>query len=282
MSALRLSFETFPPKHAEGHQKFLDMVSMFQNYNPVFQSMTYGAGASDRSRSEDLIPKGVDAIGGQYFVPHLAGGGQSKDRIKKLTESWNDLGVRHIVALRGDASSNEGDINCAIELVKTIKSVADFDVSVAGYPEKHPLSVSVDAELDHLKAKVDAGANRVITQFFFDPDVFLRYRDNCVKKGIDAEIIPGILPIGSLAQVSRFAAQCEATIPTKIIERFTGLDDQPEARAAVSVTTVVELIEQLQREGVEDFHLYTLNRIASTVAICHSLGIYPSQNKLAA
>lgn len=280
MPELRLSFETFPPKHEDGHGKYLEMLALFQTYNPMFQSMTYGAGASDRGRSENLVNKGVSKIGGQYFVPHLAGAGQTEQRLKKLVSEWWSQGIRKIVALRGDAAG-EGDVKCAIDLVEIIKTVADFDVAVAGYPEKHPLSPSVNDELDHLKAKVDAGANQVITQFFFDADVFLRYRDACAAKGIKADIVPGILPIGSLDQVSRFAGQCGATIPNDVRERFLGLENRPEAHAAVAVTTVVELIDRLHREGVEDFHLYTLNRISSTLAICHSLGIYPDY-KLAA
>ncbi|WP_420547327.1 methylenetetrahydrofolate reductase [Curvivirga sp.] len=280
MSAIRLSFETFPPKHATGHGKYLEMLNTFQKYSPMFQSMTYGAGASDRSRSEQLVAKSAQSIGGRQFVPHLAGGGQDKERIKALVSEWWDNDVRHIVALRGD-EAGKGEIKCAADVVATIREVNSFEISVAGYPEIHPKSASQEAELTHLKSKVEAGASRVLTQFFFDADVFLKYRDKCDALGMDVKIVPGILPISSLVQVQRFAKQCAATVPDFIIDRFSGLEDQPEATAAVAVTTVVELVERLNKEGVKDFHLYTLNNVPRTLAICHSLGIYPEQ-KLAA
>ena len=281
MTKLRLSFETFPPKSETAHDKYLEMLNVFQAYNPEFVSMTYGAGASDRSRSESLIVPATGVIEATKFVPHLAGGGQKRRDIVELVSGWWALGIRHIVALRGDAGTGEGDIKCAADLVEIITSVAPFKVSVAGYPEIHPLSTSQDQELAHLKRKVEAGADTIITQFFFDPTDFLRYRDKCEEKGIKAKVIPGILPIGSLEQVSRFAGQCGATIPDLIRKRFAGLENHDEARLAVSVNTVVELVDHLQREGVEDFHLYTLNKTASTLAICHSLGIYP-ESKIAA
>ncbi|MTI08254.1 methylenetetrahydrofolate reductase [Curvivirga aplysinae] len=280
MSAIRLSFETFPPKHETGRGKYLEMLNTFQKYSPMFQSMTYGAGASDRSRSERLVSKSAQCIGATQFVPHLAGGGQDEERIKELVSNWWDDGIRHIVALRGD-DAGEGETKCAADLVNVIREVNDFEISVAGYPETHPKSASQEAELQHLKRKVEAGASKVLTQFFFDADVFLRYRDKCDAFGLDVKVVPGILPISTLAQVQRFAKQCAATVPDFIIDRFSGLEDQPEATAAIAVITVVELIERLNREGVKDFHLYTLSNVPCTLAICHSLGIYPEQ-KLAA
>jgi methylenetetrahydrofolate reductase (NADPH) len=194
---------------------------------------------------------------------------------------WRE-GIRHIVALRGDAPQGATQYEphpdgyaYASDLVAGLRSVADFDISVAAYPETHPEAPSAEADLDNLRKKIDAGASRAITQFFFDTDDYLRFRDRCVAAGIHVSIVPGILPITRFPQVTRFAARCGAKIPNWLAERFVGLDDDPETRRLIAANVAIEQVSRLRHHGVDEFHFYTLNRAELTYAICHALGLRP-------
>jgi len=194
------------------------------------------------------------------------------------------MGVRHLVALRGDAPKNSGPYvphpdgyAYGADLVQGLRKVADFDISVAAYPEVHPEAPDADFDLDNLKRKLDAGASRAITQFFFDPDVFLRFRDRCAKAGIESPIVPGILPITRFPQMERFAEMCGTTIPDELRQRFDGLEDDAETRQMIAASVAIEQVRQLESEGIRDFHFYTLNRSELTYAICHALGVRSGQ-----
>jgi methylenetetrahydrofolate reductase (NADPH) len=194
------------------------------------------------------------------------------------------MGVRHLVALRGDPPRNTRDYrphpdgySYAAELVAGLKRIADFDVSVAAYPEVHPEAGSAQADLENLKRKVDAGASRAITQFFFDVELYLRFRDKCARAQIDSVIVPGILPITRFPQLQKFAALCGATVPAWLHERFDGLDDDAETRQMIAASVAIEQVRRLQKEGIDEFHFYTLNRSELTYAICHALGVRPQR-----
>ncbi|RED52268.1 methylenetetrahydrofolate reductase [Aestuariispira insulae] len=279
MSELNISFEIFPPHLVDADDALVRDAGILQGYDPAFISVTYGAGGSKRDRSERIVDKLLDR-NHPNLAAHLTAAGHSRESVCELLSGWWDKGLRHIVAIRGDAAGDD-DIACAAELTEIIRDVADFEVSVSAYPERHPKSVSWDAELDHLKRKFEAGATRAITQYFFDPDLFLRYRDRVAAAGITAPIVPGILPVRSIEQVKRFSKACGASVPQWLEDRFTGLDQCPDAVTPVAVATIVELVSNLRREGVEDFHLYTLNRVPEAVAVCHSLGITPNRKEAA-
>ena len=276
MTTPKISFEFFPPHDAAGDGVLLSNIATLQAYEPAFVSITYGAGGSKQDRSERIVDKLLEQKS-PNLAAHLTAAGHDRDSVRELVSGWWDKGLRRIVALRGDAAEDATDqpIACAAELVEILRDVAPFDVSVSAYPEMHPKSSSMEEELVHLKRKFDAGAARAITQYFFDPELFLRYRDKCAAAGIDQPLVPGILPVRSVAQITRFSKACGATVPDWIIERFSNLDHCPEAVVSIAVATIVELISALQREGVEDFHLYTLNRVPEAVAVCHSLGVTP-------
>ena len=196
-------------------------------------------------------------------------------------EYWRN-GIRHIVALRGDPPAgavgylpHPDGYAYAVDLVRGLKQVGDFEISVAAYPEKHPEAPDADFDLGNLKAKLDAGATRAITQFFFDTDLFLRFRDKCAAAGITASIVPGILPITRFPQLLRFAERCGASVPDWLRSRFDGLDDDPDTRRLISASVAIDQVERLRRHGVEEFHFYTLNRSELTYAICHALGLRP-------
>jgi methylenetetrahydrofolate reductase (NADPH) len=196
---------------------------------------------------------------------------------------WN-AGIRHIVALRGDPPAGQGvyrpsagGFDYALDLVAGLRSVGDFDISVAAYPEVHPEAPDPGFDLDNLRAKIDAGATRAITQFFFDADTYLRFRDRCIRNGIDAQIVPGILPITRFPQLLRFAETCGASVPAWLMDRFQGLDDDEDTRRLIAASVAIEQVQRLQRQGVEDFHFYTLNRSELTYAICHCLGVRPCE-----
>ncbi len=290
MTAHGLSFELFPFRDPAREARFLEGVDQLQAYDPLFTSLTYGAGGSGRLDSErqvDLLQRRkIPRLAG-----HLTAAGNSRERIRLLAEGWWRGGMRHIIALRGDASAGQDDgYACAAELVAALRDVAPFEISVAAYPETHPKSVSAAAEMAHLKRKIENGASRVITQFFFDPDIFLRFRDRCLCSGITVPVVPGVLPVADITQVRRFSAACGATVPDWLEARYQRLGgdrpwdlqlDSPAAVFETAVTTAVELVEALQREGTAHIHLYTLNRFSLTEAICRALGLTPAERKVA-
>ena len=199
--------------------------------------------------------------------------------VAAIARSYFDEGVRHLVALRGDLPDGQTSAGpgyrYAVELVEGLMQVADFDITVAAYPEVHPEARSADADLDVLRRKIDAGARRAITQFFFDPQVFLRFRDRCAAAGIDQPIVPGILPVTNFARVEEFAARCGASVPDSLRRRFEGLDNDPQTRNLIAASAAIDLVQSLRKEGVSQFHFYTLNRHELTYAICHDLGVRP-------
>ena len=248
---------------------------------PRFVSVTYGADGSTRARTHHLVSR-VQRETPLVGAPHLTCIGARRGEILDIARQYWDQGIRHIVALRGDPPQGaeryephpEG-FAYAADLVAGLRRVADFDISVAAYPETHPEAPSSAFDLENLRRKLDAGASRAITQFFFDIEVFLRFRDRCAAAGIDAPIVPGILPITRFPQVQRFATRCGATVPRWLEERFRGLEDDPETRRLIAASVAIEQVHQLERHGVRDFHFYTLNRAELTFAICHALGVRP-------
>jgi methylenetetrahydrofolate reductase (NADPH) len=248
---------------------------------PRFVSVTYGADGSTRDRTHKIISR-INNETALTGAPHLTCVDATKGEVDEIAKGYWDEGVRHIVALRGDPPQgadtyvpSAGGYEYAGDLVGGLLDVADFDISVAAYPEVHPEATSRIADLDNLKRKLDAGANRAITQFFFDADVYLRFRDLAVTAGITAPIVPGILPISNFASLQRFAAACGTAVPAWLHEKFDGLDEDPETRQMISANVAIDLVEKLQREGVDEFHFYTLNRAELTYAICYALGVRP-------
>ncbi len=278
-----VSFEFFPPGSEEMRQTLWASIRRLEPLRPRFVSVTYGADGSTRERTHEVVERIVRETS-LTVAPHLTCIGASRAEIEAIAEDYWDMGIRDIVALRGDRPDNyrppADGFEYASELVACLKSVADFDISVAAYPEVHPEATSPQADLENLKRKLDAGASRAITQFFFEPDVYLRFRDRCAAAGIESHIVPGILPITRLPQLTRFADACGASIPEWLRERFGGLDDDAETRQMIAASIAIEQVRALKNEGVAEFHFYTLNRSELTYAICHALGIRPS--KLAA
>jgi methylenetetrahydrofolate reductase (NADPH) len=255
---------------------------------PRFVSVTYGADGSTRERTHNIVAR-IQAETVLTGAPHLTCVGAARGEVLDLARRYWDSGIRHIVALRGDPPAaavgytvHPDGFAHASELVAGLKSVANFDISVAAYPETHPEARSAAADVDNLKRKVDAGATRAITQFFFYSDVYLRFRDVCATAGIDVPIVPGILPITRFPQLIRFAARCGANVPEELRCRFEGLEDDPETRKLIAAAVAIEQVEYLRHHGVEEFHFYTLNRADLTFAICHSLGLRPRRPLAAA
>jgi methylenetetrahydrofolate reductase (NADPH) len=281
-----VSFEFFPPKTEKMDVALWEAVQTLAPLGPRFVSVTYGADGSTRDRTHHTVAR----IARETTIPpaaHLTCVGASKSEIREIAQAYWDAGIRHIVALRGDAPPGQkfaphpdGFVNAA-DLVAGLKAVAPFEISVAAYPERHPDSVSVAADLDNLKAKIDAGADRAISQFFFAPEIFLRFRDRAVAAGINAEIVPGILPVSNVAQTRKFAGQCNAEIPLWMDQLFEGLDDHPETRPLVAATIAAEMCRKLYDGGTRHFHFYTLNRAALSYAICHLLGKRPVKEAVA-
>jgi methylenetetrahydrofolate reductase (NADPH) len=280
---IQVSFEFFPPKTEKMTETLWESIQTLAPLQPRFVSVTYGAGGSTRERTHDTIERILKETG---LTPaaHLTCVGASRDEIDAIARDYWDLGVRNIVALRGDSPEpgvkyqpHPEGYRDAVELVAGLKSVAPFDISVAAYPEIHPDSSSRQFDLENLKRKVDAGADRAITQFFFSSDCFFRFRDEAAAAGIDAEIVPGILPISNVATTRRFAEMCGASIPQWLDELFEGLDDLPAARQLIAATVAAELCGQLYAGGVRHFHFYTLNRAELSYAICHLLGVRAKQ-----
>lgn len=276
-----VSFEFFPPKTEKMEQTLWEAVKTLAPLEPRFVSVTYGAGGSTRARTHATVERIVRETS---LTPaaHLTCVGASRGEIDDIAREYWDAGIRHIVALRGDSPEagarfepHPGGYANAAALVAGLKAVAPFDISVAAYPECHPDSPGRAADLANLKAKLDAGANRAITQFFFSADSFFRFRDEAAAAGITAEIVPGILPVSNVAQTRKFAALCGASIPAWMDRVFEGLDDLPAARQLAAATIAAELCGQLYGGGVRHFHFYTLNRAELSYAICHLLGLRP-------
>jgi methylenetetrahydrofolate reductase (NADPH) len=276
-----VSFEFFPPKSEKMEAQLWDAVTQLKPLAPSFVSVTYGAGGSTRERTHATVAR-IIAEAKLPAAAHLTCVAASKAEIREVAEQYWEAGVRHIVALRGDAGEPgapfvphpEGYASAA-ELVAGLKTIAPFEISVAAYPETHPDAVSAEADIDNLKRKLDAGATRAISQFFFSPETFFRFRDTCLAAGIDAPILPGILPVTNVAQARKFAAACGAAIPAWMDGLFEGLDEMPAARQLVAATVAAELCRRLYAGGVRDLHFYTLNRPELAYAICHLLGKRP-------
>jgi methylenetetrahydrofolate reductase (NADPH) len=278
---IHVSFEFFPPKTERMEAQLWESIEALAPLSPRFVSVTYGAGGSTRERTHSTVAR---IVRDTDLTPaaHLTCVAATREEIDAIARAYWAAGVRHIVALRGDPpepgrpyETHPGGYANAAELVAGLKKVAPFDISVAAYPECHPESPSRAADLDNLKRKIGAGANRAISQFFFSPDCFLRFRDEAAAAGIDAEIVPGILPVSNVAQTRKFADQCGAAIPAWMDRLFEGLDDRPEARKLVAATVAAELCARLYAGGVRHFHFYTLNRAELAYAICHLLGLRP-------
>ncbi|BBU99335.1 methylenetetrahydrofolate reductase [Providencia hangzhouensis] len=272
---INVSFEFFPPRSEEMEQTLWKSIDRLKNLKPQFVSVTYGANSGERDRTHSII-KDIKDKTGLIAAPHLTCIDASPDELKAIARDYWNNGIRHIVALRGDLPDNSRKPDMyAVDLVELLKSEADFDISVAAYPEVHPEAKSAQADLISLKKKIDAGANRAITQFFFDVESYLRFRDRCVATGIDVEIVPGILPVSNFRQLERFAKLTNVRIPAWMSKMYEGLDDDPESRNLVGASIAMDMVKILSREGVKDFHFYTLNRSELTYAICHTLGVRP-------
>jgi methylenetetrahydrofolate reductase (NADPH) len=274
-----VSFEFFPPKTAEMETKLWQAVKRLEPLAPRFVSVTYGAGGSTRERTHATVVR-IRRETPLEPAAHLTCIGATCEEIDRVAEHYWESGIRHVVALRGDPpldrgrySPHPGGYRYAADLVAGLKRVADFEVSVAAFPETHPEAESAETDLDNLKRKIDAGAARAITQFFFDTEVYLRFVERARARGITVPIVPGILPVSNVAQTRKFAAQCGATLPTWMAGLFEGLDDDPETRRLVAASIAIEQCRLLQAEGVREFHFYTLNRADLAVAICHMLGV---------
>lgn len=276
-----VSFEFFPPQTERANTTLWNSIERLSPLAPDFISVTYGAGGSTRERTHATVKRVLKETALEPAA-HLTCVDASKEEIDEIADDYWRSGVRKIVALRGDPPDGRhfqphpGGYEGAADLVARLNRLHRFDISVAAYPETHPEAVSADADLDNLKRKIDAGAGRAITQFFFDADVFLRFRDRASAVGITAPIIPGILPVTNFAKLKEFAARCGASIPAWVGVLFEGLDDAPDIRQLVAATVTAELCTRLVDQGVSNFHFYTLNRCELTLAICRILGVHPS------
>ena len=276
---IEVSFEFFPPKTEKMADTLWESIKTLEPLHPRFVSVTYGAGGSTRERTHQTVERILKETS---LTPaaHLTCVAASKSEVDEIAREYWDLGVRNIVALRGDPPEvgtkyepHPQGYRDACELVSGLKNVAPFDISVAAYPEIHPDSRDRSFDLENLRKKVDSGADRAITQFFFSADCFFRFRDEAAAAGIEAEIVPGILPVSNVATTRRFAASCGASIPPWLDDMFEGLDDLPSARQLIAATVAAELCGQLYAGGVRHFHFYTLNRAELSYAICHLLGV---------
>jgi methylenetetrahydrofolate reductase (NADPH) len=281
-----VSFEFFPPSDDAAAAQLWECVRRLAPLNPNFVSVTYGADGSTRTRTHECVLRMLRETN-LVVAPHLTCVAASRDEVLGIAQEYWQQGIRHLVALRGDAPAanvlpdgryrpQAGGFAYASDLVQGLAGIGRFDLSVAAYPEGHPETGTVDADLENLKRKVDAGAGRAITQFFFDTDIFLRYRDRCTAAGIRARLVPGILPITRFPQLLRFAERCGASVPSWLRRRFDGLDDDPETRRMIAASVAIEQVQRLRQHGVDEFHFYTLNRAELTYAICHALDLRPS------
>ncbi|MCP4490232.1 MAG: methylenetetrahydrofolate reductase [NAD(P)H] [Gammaproteobacteria bacterium] len=279
-SAPRFSYEFFPPRNLPMQRRFWRTLGQLERFNPDFFSMTYGALGSAKRISIDTVL----AMQQETAIPvaaHLTCADGKAEDLQTVLRQFDEVGIQRIVALRGDASEAADNyaFKSIIEFIEAIKNIADFDISVAAYPEVHPQARSANQDLQHLKSKFDAGANRAITQFFFDTDTYLRFRDRTQSAGIDKPILPGILPIHNFARVKKFAQDCGASVPVHIETAFAKCQNDPQASYDLSLDLAVEQCEALMREGVDQFHLYTLNKTDMCLDISLALGATVSARK---
>jgi methylenetetrahydrofolate reductase (NADPH) len=287
-SRIRVSFEFFPPKTNEMERNLWESVGRLAPLSPNFVSVTYGAGGSTRERTHATVRRILKET---VLTPaaHLTCVAATKPEIDTVIRGYWDVGVRHIVALRGDPTGGVGEkyaphpsgYATSAELVAGIKRAGNIEVSVSAYPEKHPDSPNVDADIDMLKAKIDAGANRAITQFFFENDLYFRYLDRVRARGINIPVVPGILPVQNFKQTTNFAARCGASVPRWLAERFDGLDEDVATRKLIAAAVAAEQVLDLVDRGVTDFHFYTMNRADLVYAVCHLLGLRPAPRQAA-
>lgn len=277
-----ISFEFFPPKTEKMEETLWESLTTLAPLGPRFVSVTYGAGGSTRERTHATVAR-IARETGIPAAAHLTCVEATREEVNAVAEQYWEAGVRHIVALRGDPpragekyQTFPGGYENAAALVKGLRALHPFEISVAAYPERHPDSPSVEADLDNLKRKIDAGATRAITQFFFEADTFFRFRDRAVAAGITAEIVPGIMPVLNFASVSRMCGMCNTNLPGWMAHQFEGLDDRPAVRQLVAATLAAELCRDLYAGGVRAMHFYTLNRAELSYAICQLLGIRPA------
>jgi len=285
-----ISFEFFPPKTEETEKSLWDTINRLAPLSPKFVSVTYGAGGSTRERTHSTISRILKET---CLTPaaHLTCVNAPRGEIDDVVARYHDVGVRHIVALRGDPTTGIGTAYAAhpdgyktsAELVAGIrKRYPDIEVSVSAYPEKHPESADFDADIDTLQAKVDAGASRAITQVFFDNDLYFRYLDRVRARGIDIPVVPGIMPMHNFKQARNFVTRAGTTVPSWLAEKFDGLDDDPDTRKLVAATVAAGQVQKLAKHGVDTFHFYTMNRADLVFAISHLLGIRPQGAQKAA
>jgi len=278
---IRVSFEFFPPADQAMAATLWRSIERLAPLAPAFVSVTYGADGSTRERTHDVVTR-IQRETPLTGAPHLTCIGASRGEILDIARGYWDEGIRNLVALRGDPPQgaqpyrpHRDGFAYAADLVAGLRQLAPFDISVAAYPEVHPEARSAAADLDNLMRKVDAGASRAITQFFYDTATFLRFRDRCAAAGIGVPVVPGILPITRFPQVVRFAARCGASVPAWLHERFAGLEEDEETRRLLAASVAIGQVESLRRHGVHEFHFYTLNRAELSYAICHALGLRP-------
>jgi len=281
MPAPLLSFEFFPPRTDALEAQLWSCIQRLEPLRPRFVSVTYGAGGTTQARTHATVTR---ILRETSLTPaaHLTCIGATREEVDEVARSYWDAGVRHIVALRGDPPAGQtgyvphpGGYAYASDLVAGLKRIGDFEISVAAYPEVHPAAISPEADLDNLKRKIDAGATRAITQYFFDAPTFLRFIDRAHAAGITVPIVPGILPVTNFAQVAKFSAMCGAGVPDWMARLFEGLDEDAETRRMVAAVVAAEQVRLLQANGVDEFHFYTLNRPDLTYAIAHILGARP-------
>ena len=283
-----VSFEFFPPKDEAMEKILWESIERLAPLSPNFVSVTYGAGGTTRERTHATVKR---ILGETPLTPaaHLTCVAATKAEIDEVVQNYHDVGVRHIVALRGDPMGGAGSryephpggYQTSADLVAGIKRVGDFEVSVSAYPEKHPDSPNVEADIDMLKAKVDAGAGRAITQFFFENDVYFRYLDRVRARGIEIPIVPGILPVQNFKAATNFAARAGASVPAWLADRFHGLDNDPATRKLIAAAVAAEQVLDLVDQGVTNFHFYTMNRADLVFAVCHLLGLRPAVDQAA-
>ncbi len=286
---ISVSFEFFPPKTEEMEQTLWASVARLAPLKPNFVSVTYGAGGSTRERTHATI---VRILGETKLKPaaHLTCVAATREEIDKVARGYWDAGVRHIVALRGDPPEgagkryvpHPGGYAYTTDLISGLKKIGDFEISVSAYPEKHPDSPSIETELDVLARKVDAGATRAMTQFFFDNTVYFRFLDKVRARGISVPIVPGILPVQNFKQARNFAERCGTSMPSWIARRFDGLDEDPATRKLIAAAVAAEQVLDLVDKGVREFHFYTLNRADLVYATCHLLGLRPAATEIRA